>query len=242
MKAMILAAGKGTRLGNLTLDKPKVLMEINGKSILRYVVEKCTIAGFDDIIVNVHHLASMVLAEVEKLRNLGFNISISDESELLLETGGGLYKARDFFGNQPFLLYNSDILTDLDLGEMFSFHKLQKALATLAVRNRRGNRFFLVNTDGLLRGWINKSTDEIIYSGPHDEELHEIAFSGIHIIEPEIFRYMQDGIYTMTSLYLKLAQAYPIQTFRYDTGYWFDIGTLEKLYEARNFLLGKSQY
>jgi len=237
MKAMILAAGKGTRLGKITESNPKVLVDINGKSVLHLAVEKCTASGFDDIIINVHHFADMVEEEVKGLNKMGFRITISDERAMILETGGGLYKARDFFDNNPFLLYNADIITDLDLSEIYRVHNKTNSIATLSVRNRKGNRYFLVNRDGILRGWCNKATGERIFTGSEEEEVYEIAFSGIHIINPEIFKFMSEGIYTMTDLYLKLAQSHNICTYRYDDGYWYDIGTTESLEIVRRQLL-----
>jgi MurNAc alpha-1-phosphate uridylyltransferase len=226
---MILAAGKGTRLGRITETIPKVLVDINGKSVLELAVEKCSNSGFDDIIINVHHFAEMVMDEAERLRKKGFRITISDERDKLLETGGGLYKARYFFDRDPFLLFNADIFTDLDLTAMFRFHLAKKGLAALAVRNRRGNRFFLVDEEGIIRGWCNKATGEDIITCTETEGLSEIAFSGIHIIDPEIFTYMSEGVYTMTSLYIRLAPKHNIFTYRYDGGYWYDIGTPENL-------------
>jgi NDP-sugar pyrophosphorylase family protein len=239
MKAMILAAGKGTRLGELTTRIPKVLIKINGKSILQHMVEKCAGAGFSEMIINVHHLAGMVIDEIERLNRLGYRISVSDETEILLETGGGLYKARGFFDRKPFLLANADILTDLDLKKLLAYHKARKGLATLAVRDRVGKRFFLINSNGLLKGWINTATGEKILAGDSKEELRPVAFSSFHIIEPEIFRYMHEGIYTMTTLYLDLASNHPIYTYTQNDGYWFDIGTPEKLQDARNFFSDK---
>jgi len=236
MKAMILAAGLGSRLGEITGKIPKALVEVNGKSILRIAVEKCTASGFDDIIVNVHHHAGLVEKEIKLLNREGFRISISDERERLLETGGGLKNAGFFFDDSPFLLYNADILTDIDLHEMYIFHRSAKGIATLAVRHREGNRFFLRNSEGLLKGWVNKSTGEKILPGKANEPLEEIAFSGIHIIEPEIFAYMQEDYFTMTSLYLKIASIRNIYTYLHDGGYWIDVGTPEKLEMARRVL------
>jgi NDP-sugar pyrophosphorylase family protein len=145
MKAMILAAGKGTRLGKITASVPKALVDIGGKSVLQLAVEKCTLSGFDDIIINVHHFAGLVEDEVERLRNMGYKISVSDEREMLLETGGGLFKARDFFDKTPFLVYNADIISDLNLSALYNFHIKKKGLATLAVRVRAGNRFYLID-------------------------------------------------------------------------------------------------
>lgn len=233
MKAMIFAAGLGNRLGKITENIPKALVEINGKTALHFAVEKCSFHGFDDIIINVHHFADMVEEEVTRLNNLGFRISVSDEREILLETGGGLYKARKFFDKGQFLVYNVDIITDLDISALYNFHLEKKGLATLAVRQRPGNRFYLVNESGLIRGWRNKSTGEEILCGGSPEELKEIAFSGLHIVEPEIFNYMHKGIYTMTDLYLGLAGKHNLFTFRDDTGFWGDIGNPESLEYVR---------
>jgi NDP-sugar pyrophosphorylase family protein len=233
---MILAAGKGTRLGKITESMPKALVEIDGRTALHYAVEKCSLHGFDDIIINVHHFADMVEEEVSKLNRNGYRISVSDEREMLLETGGGLYKARDFFDSKPFLVYNVDIVSDLNLTSLYNFHLEKKGLAALAVRKRPGNRFYLVDSDGLIRGWRNNATGEQILTGPDSEGLSEIAFSSMHIVEPEIFNYMHEGKYTMTDLYLKLAGAHNIFTFRDDSGYWGDIGTPESLEYIRNIL------
>jgi NDP-sugar pyrophosphorylase family protein len=239
MKAMIFAAGLGTRLGGITDTLPKALVEIEGKTVLQRAAEKCTLHGFDDIIVNVHHFADMVEDEIRRLNKMGFMITVSDERELLLENGGGLYKARGFFDRQPFLLYNVDIISDLDLSALFFTHRANKGLATLAVRHRPGKRFYLIDNKGLIRGWRNVSTGEQILSGKGDGDLSEIAFSSVHVMEPEIFNYMKEGIYTFTTLYLELAEKHNIYTFKHDDGYWIDIGTPESLEHARKLLSGK---
>lgn len=230
-----MAAGRGTRLGKLSESMPKALLDINGKSLLRLAVENCTSYGFDDIIVNIHHLADMVEEEINGLRHEGFRITVSDERELLLETGGGLFKAKHFFDNEPFLLCNADTITDIDLKKLLGYHKEKGGLATLAVRNRPGTRYLLVDRNGLMKGWINKSTGEKIIACEEDEVLTGIAFSGRHIIEPEIFSHMNEGIYTMTALYLQLAGYYNIETYREDGGYWITVGTPEDLENARMF-------
>jgi len=235
MKTMILAAGKGTRLGKMTDNIPKVLLEVNGKSLLRLAVENCSAYGFEDIIINVHHLADMVEDEIERLIRDGFKITISDERDMLLETGGGLFRARDFFDANPFLLYNADTITDLDLSVLYRHHLKMKGLATLAVRNREGKRYLLVDKEGLMKGWCNKVTGERIIACEETEDLSEIAFSGRHIIEPEIFNYMSDGVYTMTALYLHLAESHKIFTYREDGGYWVTVGTRDDLENARKF-------
>ena len=234
MKALILAAGKGTRLGKITESIPKALVDINGKTALQLAVEKCSAHGFKDIIINVHHFTEMVEDEAKRLNKMGFRISVSNERDMLLETGGGLYKARGFFDKDPFLIYNVDIISDLDLSSLYNYHLEKKGLATLAVRNRPGNRFYLINRYGMIRGWRNRSTGEQILTSVTEEELSEIAFSGMHIVEPEIFNYMYEGVYTLTTLYLKLAAEHNIFTFGDDEGYWGDIGTPENLEYIRN--------
>jgi NDP-sugar pyrophosphorylase family protein len=236
MKAMIMAAGKGTRLRKITETIPKVLVDINGKSLLQVAVETCTRYGFDDIIVNVHYMADMVEEEIRRLNRLGFRITVSDERELLLENGGGLYNAKGFFDNNPFLVYNADIVTDLDLSSLYHYHIKKNGLATLAVRNREGSRFLLVDSEGVLKGWCNIATGEKILAVNEEAELSKIGFSSIQIIDPEIFKYMKDGIYTVVSLYLQLASSQSIHTYRCDDGYWFNVGTPENLESVRRFL------
>lgn len=239
MKAMIFAAGLGRRLGKITENIPKALVGINGKTVLQLAVEKCSEYGFDDIIINVHHFADMVEDEVQRLKKMGFNISVSDERDLLLENGGGLYKARGFFGKDAFLLYNADIVSDFDLSALYRFHIEKKGLATLAVRHRPGKRFLLIDKDGQLHGWRNIITGEQILKGVPEDGLSEIAFSSMHIVEPEIFNYMSEGIYSMVHLYLKLVSDHNIYTLTHDDGYWIDIGTPESLESARKLLLNK---
>jgi NDP-sugar pyrophosphorylase family protein len=239
MKAMILAAGKGTRLGKITESIPKALVDINGKTALQIAVERCSEHGFNDIIINVHHFADMVEDEVKRLNKIGFRISVSDERDMLLETGGGLYKARGFFDKDPFLIYNVDIISDLNLSSLYNYHLEKKGLATLAVRNRPGNRFYLIDRSGLICGWRNRSTGEQIITSATEKELSEIAFSSMHIVEPEIFNYMSEGVYTMTTLYLKLAAEHNIFTYRDDEGYWSDIGTPESLEYVRKLFDNK---
>jgi NDP-sugar pyrophosphorylase family protein len=242
MKAMIFAAGLGKRLGNITESIPKALVDINGKTVLQMAVEKCSAYGFKDIIINVHHFADMVEDEVRRLNKIGFRISVSDERDKLLENGGGLYKARDFFGKDPFLLYNVDIISDLDLSVLYSLHLEKKGLATLAVRHRPGKRFLLVDKEGQLRGWRNLSTGEQILTGDTEDGLSEIAFSSMHIAEPEIFNYMSEGIYSMVTLYLNLAAEHNIYTLKHDEGYWIDVGTPESLAYVRKLVKASRKY
>jgi NDP-sugar pyrophosphorylase family protein len=240
MKAMIFAAGLGRRLGKITEERPKALLEINGKSVLRLAVEKVAAFGFDDIIINVHHHAGLVEKEIERLNRNGLKISVSDERDLLLETGGGLFKAKWFFDDKPFLLYNSDVISDIDLHALLSYHFEKRGIATIAAARRNENRVFLADNTGIICGWRNRSAGEEIISRESDEPLAEISFSGIHIVNPMIFRYMESGIYSMTSLYLQIASTQNIYAYMHDPDFWIDIGTPEKLDEARKALSNRT--
>jgi NDP-sugar pyrophosphorylase family protein len=167
---------------------------------------------------------------------MGFRLSVSDEREMLLENGGGLFKARGFFDDNPFLVYNADIVTDLDLIALYNYHVEKQGLATLAVRKRPGNRFLLINNEGILKGWCNIATGEKILAGDPGTGLIEIGFSSVQIVDPSIFHYMKEGIYTVVDLYLKLAGYHRIYTYRHDSGYWFNVGTPEDLDNVREFL------
>ena len=235
MKCMIFAAGLGTRLGKITNRIPKALVKINGKSLLRIAVEKCVSEGFDEIIINIHHHPERMYEEVKRLKKLGYDINVSDETDLLLDTGGGLYKALNLFDDNPFLVYNVDIVTDISLKDLYNYHTQHDGLATLLTPTRNGNRFLLVDDDNRLCGWCNKATEEKIISRDIPN-LSEISFCGIHIISPEIFSLMRYGVYSLTPLYLELAKTHDIYTYKDNSGYWFDVGTPEKLKEARKAL------
>jgi N-acetyl-alpha-D-muramate 1-phosphate uridylyltransferase len=235
MKAMIFAAGMGRRLGKLTKRLPKALVKIGDKTMLQIAVEKCSADGFEDIIINVHHFADMVEEEVERLNKTGFHLTVSDEREMLLDTAGGLYKARSFFDDKPFLLYNTDIITDLDLKLLLNFHNNNDGIATLAVRKRPDDKFFLIDVSGRIRGWCNKATGEELIVGSKTDYFSEIAFSGIHAVNPEIFDFMNEGVQSLTPLYLSIAEDHKIYTFRHDEGFWADIGTPENLEEVRKY-------
>jgi len=236
MKAMIFAAGLGTRLGEMTRTRPKALADINGRSMLELTAGKLVKAGFDDLIVNIHHHPDQMLEEIEKLRSMGYSITVSDERDELLDTAGGLLKARAFFDDKPFLCHNVDEFTDLDLAGMYSQHLASGAIATLAVRHRNGNRMLLVDATGRLRGWRNNATKEEILTVESNRKLEEVGFSGIQMLSPAIFDLMSEGIYSLTSLYLMLAKNHKIMTCLHDYGYWFDCGTPQSLEKIRAHL------
>jgi N-acetyl-alpha-D-muramate 1-phosphate uridylyltransferase len=235
MKAMIFAAGLGTRLYPLTKEMPKALLEIGGVPLIEIIIRRLKLFGFDDIIINVHHFSEKIRAFVESKKNFGINITFSDESDQLLETGGGLKKVSWFFNdNKPFLLYNVDVISDINLLEMYRYHVNSKALATLAVRNRKTSRYFLFTQDKMLCGWKNMDTHEIKIIRKTESKLTSIAFSGIHLVNPKIFHLIQEtGCFSITDVYLRLASRHKIVAFHHDDGLWFDMGTKDHLVEAR---------
>ncbi|MDD7716929.1 MAG: nucleotidyltransferase family protein, partial [Bacteroidales bacterium] len=161
MKAMVFAAGLGTRLRPLTNDRPKALVEVGGKTMLERVITHLADCGVTDITVNIHHFGEKIIEFLEEKKNFGLDIHISDERDLLLDTGGGLMKARKYLdGDEPFIVHNADILTDLDLKAMYDFHVEHDALSTILVKDRQTQRYFLFDHDHRLKGWINKKTGE----------------------------------------------------------------------------------
>ncbi len=233
---MIFAAGLGTRLRPITNDRPKAMAEIHGTPLLEIIIRRLINYGFDEIIINVHHFAEMVIDFLASKNNFGIDIQISDERGELLDTGGGLKKASWFFdNNKPFLVHNVDTITDIDLLDYYNYHIKAKALATLLVRHRPGSRFFLFNEEKQLCGWENVVTGEKILVKPEDQKLDQIAFSCLHIIDPSIFNLIhEEGCFSIIDTYLKLAKTHKIQGYLDDESYWLDVGTPEKLNRGEN--------
>jgi NDP-sugar pyrophosphorylase family protein len=239
MKAMILAAGLGTRLRPLTNTLPKALVPVNGTPLLEHVIQRLKLYGFHEIIINVHHFAEQVLEFLQHKRNFGMSIAISDERDKLLDTGGGLKKAAWFFDDgQPFLVHNVDILTDLNLSDFYDAHCQSQALATLAVTQRQGSRYLLFNQENLLCGWESRITGErkIVRSIP-EENLIPLGFSCLHVMQPEIFDLLpEQEVFSVTDTYLELAVDHTISAFRHDESFWMDVGRKESLIQAEKFL------
>ncbi len=235
MQAMVFAAGLGTRLLNETADKPKALVEVGGKTLLQHAIEKLKASGIEHVVVNVHHFADLVVEFLNR-NDWGIKISISNEKEKLLETGGGLKKAAHLFdNNSPILIYNVDILSDLNLQELLNYHKQQKALATLAVRKRKTQRYFKFDAERNLVGWINKQSGETkIVREELFETATEMAFSGIHIIEPELLHLLpNEERFSIVKVYLELAKTRCIKGCFDDSDLWMDVGKPAQLEEAR---------
>jgi NDP-sugar pyrophosphorylase family protein len=230
MKAMILAAGLGTRLQPLTFTKPKALLEIQGVAMLEHTILYLKHFGIRDIIINIHHLAGQIIDFIRTHHAFGVNIAFSDESNELLDTGGGLCKAKWFFNDGgPFVLASSDVITNLNLAEMINYHIGNKPLVTLAIKNRPSTREFLFDKDDRLCGWKNNLTQKTIMAReiPNPEP---VAFSVIHIIEPLLFNLVHEqGVFSITDVYLRLAAEYRIMGFRHEESQWLECGRLENL-------------
>ena len=237
---MILAAGLGTHLKPFTDTQPKALAVVNGKTLLQRNIEYLAGFGIKDVIVNVHHFANQVKKFIAN-NGFGNNITISDESHAILETGGGLKKAEWFFTDStlPFVVINVDVLTDMDLGEMIDQHKKLRPLATLAVTSRKTTRYFLFDEMPNLCGWKNEKTGEQKISR-EAKEYSEKAFSGIHVISPKIFPLLKmpalpSGVkdkFSMVDVYLELAKTYAITALDHSNTKFIDVGKPESIAKA----------
>lgn len=224
MKAMILAAGLGTRFKPWTEIHPKALALVNGKSLLQRTIEYLQQYDIVDVVVNVHHFAGQIEEAVNKNKGWGSQISISDEREEVLETGGGVLKAKEFLKGDTFLTINVDILTELNLKYFLSFHQQQQSLITLAVSNRVTSRYLLFNKYNRLCGWRNKKTGEekISINAP---VLVEKAYSGIALFQPAVFdNFPLAGKFSLIDLYLSLARENKIAGFDHSNDRLIDVG------------------
>jgi len=233
---MILAAGYGERLKPLTDTKPKPLVEVAGKPMLHWVAEKLVNNGFDPIVINVHHHAAMMKQAVKKLP---FNAEfiISDEEDRLLGTGGGLLKAKKYLcGSEPFLVYNADIISNINLQGMYSYHLKQGCIATLATSGRDASNYLLWH-DNKLAGWEHIESGKKIIAKKTKKMLLRKAFSGVHVISPQIFSLVKEsGSFSIIKVYLELAKEKEIFSFDHDHKYWFDLGTTEKIRNAEKVI------
>jgi MurNAc alpha-1-phosphate uridylyltransferase len=238
MNAMIFAAGLGTRLQPLTNNVPKALVYVNKQTMLERCILFLADKGVSKMVINIHHHAEKIVQFIENHGYFGLDIYFSDERAELLDTGGGLLKAEKFLKEEEdFIAINVDVLSNIDLNKMIEFHKSNKALVTLAVRNRpESSRQLLFDDSGFLKGRKNKKTNESILL-ENNTELTELAFSGIHIINKEWFQLQTlSGNFSIIESYLELAKTQKIIAFRHDEDYWFDLGSEEKIKEAEFYL------
>jgi NDP-sugar pyrophosphorylase family protein len=236
MRAMILAAGLGTRLRPLTDHRPKALVEVAGHTLLEITLRRLREVGIREVIVNVNHFSDMLVDYLRKNDDFGMQVAISWEEELL-DTGGGLKKAAWFFSEEaadgePFLLHNVDVLSTIDLGRMVEFHRQHQALATLAVQDRETSRYLLFDEEHRLCGrQTGRNSREVVRPS---QTTRELAFSGVHVISPRFLSLMtEQGAFSIIASYLRLAgQREKIMAFRADVYYWRDLGKPESLAQA----------
>lgn len=236
MKAFIFAAGLGTRLGALTNEKPKALVKVNGIPMLQLLILRLKKQGITDFVINVHHFADQIIAFLEQQNNFNCTIQISDERELLLDTGGGLKKAEPFFKNEAnFLIHNVDILTTIDFEDMAEEHYKSQAVATLAVQKRDSTRKLLFNKEKSLCGWRNIPEKKEIISR-HANTYSPMAFSGVHFVSSEIFKLLPPlSKYSIIPEYLKIAKTKDISAYICNEKV-IDMGTPERIATAEKLL------
>jgi len=238
MKAMIFAAGLGTRLQHLTNNKPKALVNLNGVPLLQHVIFKLKKAGINEMIINIHHFGNQIIQFLQDNNNFGCKISISDERNTLLETGGGLKKAANLLaGHEPILIYNADIISDIDINALANSHIENDAIATLAMSTRPGSRKLVFDSKNFLCCWENTQTNEIKPARTPVGTTESLSFSGIHIISPKLLQLITEkGKFSIIEVYLRLAKDYKISSTIPNCNYWFDAGKIETLKEAEKFL------
>jgi NDP-sugar pyrophosphorylase family protein len=236
---MILAAGLGTRLRPLTNDRPKALVEVSGRTLLEITLSRLRDFGIQEVIINVHHFADLVIAYLKSKNNFGMQLEISRE-DVLLDTGGGLKKAGWFFledGDAPFLLHNVDVISTIDLGRMVDYHNEAHALATLAVQDRKTSRPLLFDDHLQLCG---RRVEKEELARPA-QQLQALAFTGIHVISPRLLGLMtEEGVFSIIPAYLRLtAQGERIVAFRADEYRWRDLGKIESVAAAEKEAAGR---
>jgi NDP-sugar pyrophosphorylase family protein len=247
MKAMIFSAGLGTRFKPWTDKNPKALAVVNGKSLLQRNIEYLQKYGINDVVVNVHHFADQLIEAIMKSKGWGSKITISDESDELLETGGGLLKAKEFFTpGERFITCNADILTDLDINKLVSFHTKKNALTTFGVTKRKTSRYLLFDENHRLCGWRNATTGEEkgpILTFPKEEGIKntivEKAYSCVVAFEYEIFQLMEEkgftGKFSLIDVYLALAAQHLIFGYDHTGDRMVDVGKPDSIAIAESF-------
>lgn len=227
---MIFSAGLGTRFKPWTDMHPKALVMVNGKPLLQHNIEYLQKYGITDVVVNVHHFAGQVIEAIQKNNGWGSNVLISDESDEVLETGGGLLKAKNLLQDgEPFITLNADFLTDLSIADLIRFHKNKKALISFGITDRKTSRYFLFDEENRLCGWRNTNTGEEKISVPKDN-LKEWAYSCVAVFQPEIFELIpQRGKFSLVETYLSLAAAYPIYGYNHSGDKLVDVGKPESV-------------
>lgn len=237
-RAMIFAAGLGTRLRPFTEQHPKALFTINGKTLLAYQIERLKRAGVVDIVVNVHHYAEQIVDYLKSHDDFGIHIAISDETGKLLDTGGGLRHAQWFFTSEPFIACNVDILSDISITDLLQAHR-RGDLATVVVSDRMTKRYLLFDEDGCMRGWTNIGTGEVRPESAEgtSDSLRRLAFSGMQVLSGDIFACMEDfgDCFSLIDLYVGNCTKHNIRAYIPENYHVMDIGKTEVLAQAEEF-------
>lgn len=235
MKALIFAAGKGTRLKPFTDHHPKALAKVNGVPLLERNIKYLKDFGITDFVINIHHFGNQIVQFLRENNNFGCKIEISDESDELLETGGGLIFAKEFLNHgEDFLIINADILTNININDFVKYHKEIKDFVTLAVSDRESSRKLLFNDDLVLRGWLNVQTGEQRLA-EFNKGFRPLAFSGLHCINPLIFdKIKRTGKFSVMEEYLDLMQTEKIHGFVHDS-ILIDVGRPQSVIEAEKY-------
>ena len=238
MKAFILAAGLGSRLGELSKNKPKALIKINDKVLLGILITHLKHHGFNEFLINVHHHGQMVIDYLNENNHFGVQIYISDERDELLDTGGAIIKARDFLvGNAPILIHNVDIISEVDFTELLNYHLNNQSLASLCVRKRSSDRALIFNNKMELKGWMNKKTNKYKWAGSPLTNYSSFAFSGIYFVDPEFINKIKlTGKFSIIDAWLSIAGSNKIKAYLDSSENWFDLGTPEKIKLAESYL------
>lgn len=235
---MIFSAGLGTRFKPWTDNHPKALALINGKSLLQRNIEYLQKYNIHDVVVNVHHFPDQIINAIETNKGWGSNVVVSDESDVVLETGGGLLKAKDLLKNEePFITLNVDILTDLDLDKLIRFHKTNSPLISFGITSRTTSRYFLFDEDNRLCGWRNVNTGEEKIADPKPS-MHQMAYSCVAVFQPEIFDLIpQRGKFSLTETYLSLAAEHRILGYDHSGDKLVDVGKPESVAVAEKLFM-----
>lgn len=227
VQAMIFAAGLGTRFKPWTNKHPKALALVNGKPLLQHNIEYLQQYGITDVVVNVHHFSSQLINAIHNNKGWGSQVQISNESGEVLETGGGLLKAKPLLTAPEIVLLNADILTDMNLSALLDFHRSRQGIATLAVSQRQTSRYFLFDDNNRLSGWRNNTTGEEIICRPEGHR-NPLAFSGLHLVTQNLLNLIsREGKFGIVELYLSLANAHPIYGFDHSGSRFIDVGKPE---------------
>lgn len=244
MKAMILAAGLGTRLKPFTNTTPKALVPILGKPVIEHVILKLKNNGFNEVIINIHHFGDQIIDFIKSKNNFNIRIEFSDERDKLLDTGGAIKKASWFLNpDESILIHNADILSDVDLSSVYNSHIKYKSMATLVVSERKTSRYLFFDGNNNLKGWVNEKNRKTISSSDYNPlEHHKLAFFGIHVLSGDAISFMKSfpDKFSIIDFYLSICDTNSVHAYTANDKYMVDVGKLESLKKAEEFLKSQS--